>query len=278
MDYNKFKKWQESILPSNNEVGDSLNEIIRDDNNRRSPANDWDHDNHHDHRDYEERHKHDHGHDHHDHEDHHNHHNPPPPPPPGKPEFPWGPWNPMEPNVNRLRNGVIEEVRIDRGTTFVLVSYQEERRPSREQRQQVQLIVTRSTVIRNEYGRPMFQNDLKKGMVINATFSAAMTRSIPPQAEAFLITVFDSRNLTQTTDGIILNVDVRYNSMTVATPGNPTGGIRFIITEKTIILNRNGNYIPLSGLMPGQRVRVQHGTAMTASIPPQTTAYLIQVL
>ncbi|MBQ2801266.1 MAG: hypothetical protein IJF03_07750 [Lachnospiraceae bacterium] len=59
---------------------------------------------------------------------------------------------------------------------------------------------------------------------------------------------------------------------------NPSSIIRFNLSSDTVILNQWGRVIPFSRLMPGLRVRIQHANFMTASIPPQTTAFVIQLL
>ena len=48
--------------------------------------------------------------------------------------------------------------------------------------------------------------------------------------------------------------------------------------DNVTIIGRNGRQIPFSDLRVGMRVRVRHANFMTASIPPQTTAYEIWVL
>ena len=54
--------------------------------------------------------------------------------------------------------------------------------------------------------------------------------------------------------------------------------IRFNVPEDVLIFDRLGRRINFSKLVPGMRVRVRHATFMTASIPPQTTAFEIRVL
>ncbi|NLP33663.1 MAG: hypothetical protein GX359_00485, partial [Clostridiales bacterium] len=44
------------------------------------------------------------------------------------------------------------------------------------------------------------------------------------------------------------------------------------------ILDQNNNTIPLEAIQPGQLVRVEHAIFQTLSIPPQSPAYLVQVL
>lgn len=53
---------------------------------------------------------------------------------------------------------------------------------------------------------------------------------------------------------------------------------RFVISNMTQILDHKGNAIPLPSLRPGQMVRVEYGDFQSPMIPPQTPAYLIQLL
>lgn len=54
--------------------------------------------------------------------------------------------------------------------------------------------------------------------------------------------------------------------------------MRFIVSDSTVMLDRRGNRINLRNLRPGMKVRVEHADFQTASIPPQTTAFRVQVL
>jgi len=54
--------------------------------------------------------------------------------------------------------------------------------------------------------------------------------------------------------------------------------MRFVVSQATEILDQTGSSIPLSALQPGQMARIEHANFQTASIPPQTTAYRIQVI
>ncbi|MCH5281274.1 MAG: hypothetical protein J1E61_07365 [Lachnospiraceae bacterium] len=59
---------------------------------------------------------------------------------------------------------------------------------------------------------------------------------------------------------------------------NPSSVLRFNMTSDTVILDLFGRRIRLSSLHPGFRVRVVHASFMTASIPPQTTAFTVQII
>lgn len=87
-----------------------------------------------------------------------------------------------------LTGGIIENISSDRNNTLVMVSYTECVNCGRRD-QRIVLVIGNNTVILNESGKRISARELQTGMVINATFSAAMTRSIPPQATAFEIQV-----------------------------------------------------------------------------------------
>lgn len=53
--------------------------------------------------------------------------------------------------------------------------------------------------------------------------------------------------------------------------------IRLVVSNKTLILNEECNEIEVSDLSPGNFIFVYHSNAMTASIPPQTSAFIIEV-
>ena len=176
-----------------------------------------------------------------------------------------------------VTNALIEDVSFDRNVRLITISYGN--CPTcRRGNQQVVLVINRDTVIRSENGAPMPARELEVGMVIDATFSSAMTRSIPPQAQAFRIRVVNRPQAFETTTGRIVDTNFRNQTITTISNQNPSSVILFHITPETVILNPAGRTVPFSRLVPGLRVRIQHATFMTASIPPQTTAFVIQIM
>ena len=122
---------------------------------------------------------------------------------------------------------------------------------------------------------------LKEGMKINAIISNAQTRSIPPQAEAFFIEIVKEAEMEKNyniTIGRVVDVDQENGNFTTISEGNFATIIRFNAGENLKVLDRRGRNIGLAGLRPGMRVEVKHAEFMTASIPPQTTAYEVKVL
>ncbi len=174
-------------------------------------------------------------------------------------------------NVIRVFSALIEDITRDRGTVFVTISYTNCAGCSTPS-DTVRLVVNQSTDIYDEQGRNIRPNELERGMTIDASFSSAMTRSIPPQAQAFFIrTERPARSVTTT--GRIAEVNTRNNFIIVLTSQNPSSAIRFHILPDTVILDLFGRRTRLSALRPGFRVRVEHASFMTAGIPPQTTAF-----
>ncbi len=176
-----------------------------------------------------------------------------------------------------ISNGTIIEISSEQGTTFVTVSYIE-RSQGRRTEQTVRLVVTPRTVILNENGMLIPVNRLRVGMTINASFSPAMTRSIPPQSAAHFIQVVRRPERENTTIGNIVDIDRQDRSFTTISGLDTSSIIRFNVADDARIFNPSGQPINFQNLRSGMRVLVRHANFMTASIPPQTTAFEIQVL
>ncbi|MDF9413114.1 copper amine oxidase N-terminal domain-containing protein [Brevibacillus laterosporus] len=56
-----------------------------------------------------------------------------------------------------------------------------------------------------------------------------------------------------------------------------TNGVRLNITDETSIVNQDGKKLTIADLKLGQEIEVEHGLAMTLSIPPMTNAVKIVV-
>ncbi|MBS7006766.1 hypothetical protein [Anaerostipes sp.] len=166
---------------------------------------------------------------------------------------------------NIMRSGTIDYVQ----TTCFL--------PESSKKQSVVImIVDDHTLIHCSNGKKITSKDLKEGMMIDAWVSMAMTRSIPPQTRAYRIIVKSSPCGTALTNGKVAEVDLHNNFLYTGIPGRAESQIRFVVTEDTPILDRRGSRIRLRDLRQGDRVRVEHADFMTASIPPQTNAFMIQ--
>ena len=183
-------------------------------------------------------------------------------------------------NFLRIDNALVDEVFFSgRDSGYMIVSYSVPRQGGLTTIEQLQLNVSGNTIVLNSFRLPICFCNIREGMRVDVVFSPRMTRSIPPQSNAFqIITRPPSRPTTNVTTGRILRVDADNNALFTGMPNNINSVRRFNITNATIILNRNGFPIRLRALRPGQTVRITHANFQTASIPPQTTAFSIQVI
>lgn len=186
-------------------------------------------------------------------------------------------WSHKE-NIIRTKDSIIEEIRIDRNTGFVTISYGVMGEFNIIHMELVTLVVGNNTIIRDRSGRNLRLSDLREGMVVDAEFSSAMTFSIPPQARAYRITVINNNTAFNVTEGRVLAIDFENGFLYTGNANNLSSQMRFVITNSTVILDRRGNQIRLRNIRPGQRVRIEHATFQTASIPPQTTAFVVQII
>jgi hypothetical protein len=180
-------------------------------------------------------------------------------------------------NVITAEHAIIESISRDRQESYVTISYGVMGDFNRVNMQTVTLIVGRDTVIRDQFGQPMSLRDLREGMTVNAEFSAVMTRSIPPQSRAFAITVIEDCQFSFT-EGRVMEVEPQLGFLYTGDPLDIYSQMRFVITDATTITDRRGRRIRLRDLRPGDFVRIEHAMFQTASIPPQTTAFAVQVL
>lgn len=179
--------------------------------------------------------------------------------------------------VIHISNGTIVDISSDRGNTLVTVTYRGPQ-DNRRREQTVRLAVSRRTVILDRNGRSIPASALRIGMIINAAFSSAMTRSIPPQSNAFLIELVREPVSENTTIGTVIEIDRRGRNFSTISDRDFSSILRFNITNDTRFLDRFGRPMNFSELRQGMRVRVRHANFMTASIPPQTTAFEVRVL
>lgn len=188
-------------------------------------------------------------------------------------------------NRMRIDNALVEEVSyVNDNNGYLIVSYAVPERNNRVSIQTVRLNVDRNTRIVNFLGQSVCLCRIQPGMWVNAVFSANMTRSIPPQSNAFLISVQRRPQLlppqrpSSVTTGRIVFVDFNNRFILTSDTDNQGKLSRFTITDATTFVNRFGIPIRFQSLRPGQLVRVTHANFQTLSIPPQTMAYQVQVL
>ena len=179
--------------------------------------------------------------------------------------------------VINITNAVIQDITSELGTTYVTITYTSRQQNQRNE-QTLRLVVRPRTIILNANGSPVTANALRKGMTLNTAVSSAFTRSIPPQAVAYLIRITGRQRPDDITVGNILDVDRNNRSFTTISDRDFSTIIRFNVPDNAMIFDRIGRPVNFSRLTPGMRVRVRHANFMTASIPPQTTAFEVRVL
>lgn len=183
-----------------------------------------------------------------------------------------------------VEDAVIEEIFQDNNVSYVTISYGVIGDFNTINMELVRLVVDRNTIIRDRRGRRMGVRDLRVGNVVDASFSTAMTRSIPPQSRAFAITLIREYvnpiqpGFPNIVEDRIMEVDRNNNFLITGNPFDMMSQMRFVVDNSTEIFDRRGNRIRLRDLRPGQMVRVEHADFMTMSIPPQTTAFRIWVI
>ena len=183
-----------------------------------------------------------------------------------------------------VEDAVIEEIFQDNNVSYVTISYGVLGDFNTINMELVRLVVDRNTIIRDRRGRRMRVRDLRVGNVVDASFSTAMTRSIPPQSRAFAITVIREYvnpiqpGFPNIVEDRIMEVDRNNNFLITGNPFDMMSQMRFVVDNSTEIFDRRGNRIRLRDLRPGQMCCVEHADFITMSIPPQTTAFRIWVI
>lgn len=181
--------------------------------------------------------------------------------------------------IVHVENAFIEEVAANTERTgYVLISFGVSDENNMINMNEIRLNVGDSTIIMDENGMSLNLFDLKKGMRIDADFSSAMTRSIPPQSNAYRIVVLQGEPSFNITTDRVVSVDVNNGFLLTGNPYDINDQFIFTISNETVILDQNNNIIPLEAIQPGQLVRVEHAIFQTLSIPPQSPAYRVQVL
>lgn len=182
-------------------------------------------------------------------------------------------------SILRIENALVEDIYTSNSRTgYILVSHIA---PSHNDMVFIDLLrlnVGWDTILINQFGDPISLCVVRKGMWVNAEFSSAITRSIPPQAKAYRIVAMVQKPLYRTTTDRIISVDAAHSFLNTGNPKDPAEQMRFVISGATEILDQNGNLIHIYDLKPGQLVRIEHANFQTASIPPQSTVFRITLI
>ncbi|PWJ47788.1 hypothetical protein [Faecalicatena contorta] len=183
-------------------------------------------------------------------------------------------------NILFAENALVENVFTPMGeTSHLLISYNVIGSNTMTFIELLRLNINSNTVLLDSFGSSICICEIQKGMLIDAIFSPVMTRSIPPQSNAFLIVLqTDSRFRLNSVAHQIVMVDIDNNLLYTKDPDNLDSEIIFTISDRTSIRDTTGFPISIQSLTPGQTVKIIHANFQTTSIPPQTAAFYIQLL
>ena len=185
-------------------------------------------------------------------------------------------------DINHItaENALIENINMRGRTGYITISYTVRERNRTKRIMLVSLVVTNSTKLTDQFGNPIRMGSFRIGMVVNASFSSIMTRSIPPQSRAFSITIIKEKSTSLIEVGKVISVDVFGDSGYILTgePRNPSRQTRYIVGRNTKLVNKRGDRIRLREIRPGQIIRVEREPFQTLSIPPQTPVLTVQII
>ena len=122
-----------------------------------------------------------------------------------------------------VQDSIIEEMFINYRTGNITISYGNMGDSNTFHINLVTLIINQDTIIKDRFGRDLALRDLKEGMIVNAEFSSAMTKSIPPQARAYRIIVVDKNRSTYVRLDKVLSVDLINNILDTGNADDMSG-------------------------------------------------------
>ena len=177
-------------------------------------------------------------------------------------------------------NAIIQSISRNRHNGFVTISYQMIGRNPMNGQYLVTLVTGRNTRIKDQFGKVIGLRGLREGMVVNARFSPAMTKSMPPQSTAYQITIVMQNEASIMDEGRILEIEFGrgYDYLLTGLEDNIYSQMRYTIGNSTLIRDQRGNPISIRALRPGQLVRIERASFQTMSIPPQTPALTVQII
>ena len=163
-------------------------------------------------------------------------------------------------NISQITNAFVEEVNAfsNTSTGYIIVSYAASPGQQSDNIQMLRLNINRNTVILDSSGQVISLSEIRPQTWINAVFSSAMTRSIPPQANAFLIMVQKRRPQIEiaTSIGRIASIDAANGFLYTGNPNDINSQVRYVVSNSTFS-DPSGRPITLSSLRPRQRCRLQ---------------------
>lgn len=140
-------------------------------------------------------------------------------------------------NISQITNAFVEEVNAfsNTSTGYIIVSYAASPGQQSDNIQMLRLNINRNTVILDSSGQVISLSEIRPQTWINAVFSSAMTRSIPPQANAFLIMVQRRRPQIEiaTSIGRIASIDAANGFLYTGNPNDINSQVRYVVSNST---------------------------------------------
>ena len=149
----------------------------------------------------------------------------------------------------------------------------------------IRLNISEETALTDEEGNEIAFSDIKKDSVIDATYSAAMTRSLPPQsaAKSIVLTDLKPEDIAAPADMVALSgtvVEITENQITVLPEGAEDDALNYMVLnvgDKTVFQDDAGKAIEKDAIQKGDKVFARHASMMTMSIPPQSPAFVVEL-
>ena len=152
-----------------------------------------------------------------------------------------------------INRGRIENITDDNRNTLVTVAYARGQGRDRID-DRLRMVVNNRTLIFDEFGNTIRTSDLTRDMIINAVVSSTMTRSMPPQTNAYAIRVVRRPVSDNVITGRIIDIDRDSRMFTTITGNDPRSVVRFSVPINTPIFDMQGRPMGFSRLFPGLRV------------------------
>ncbi len=163
--------------------------------------------------------------------------------------------------------GTVKEVSTNKDYTLVLV----ETSNSNDAHKEIRFVISKDTKMKNDK-----VSDIKVGTKLNLSYGMVMTMSIPPQTSALSLEIVKDVQKTYEYEGKITNLTKSGNNLLVTVASKSTKAtdkeMIFVVSSNTKI--EDGK---LTDLKVGAEVDVKYGSVVTASLPPQTAALIIEL-
>lgn len=120
--------------------------------------------------------------------------------------------------------------------------------------------------------------ELKPGMRVEAAYSKAMTRSIPPQTTAQSIEIVHELGEVEGTVQSVKKAGDHWMVWVTETPDEPGSGIVLNIGEESSVSTPSGAPADIEQIVKGTQLKAYYGPAVTLSLPPQSFAHAVILL